>query len=56
MIANILIAVGFFGIGAISGALWATNLYMKCYNKCPEQTILVFEKYKKRWEELNARK
>ena len=55
MIANILIAIGFFGIGSIFGALYITRMFMKCYMKTPEQTILLFEEYKKRWEEINAR-
>lgn len=47
MLANILITVGFFGIGSIFGALWSMNLVLKCYFKDPKNTILIFEKYKK---------
>lgn len=53
MLANILIAIGFFGIGTFFGAGWATGLINKCYRKKPLETILLFEKSKKRWEALH---
>ena len=53
MLANILIAIGFFGIGTFFGACWEANLMLKCYRKKSLETILLFEKYKKRWEALH---
>ena len=45
MIANILVAVGFFGIGFFTGIYATAALMLKKYKEYSKQVILLFEEY-----------
>ena len=45
MIANILIAVGFFGIGFFTGMFIAASRLLKTYKAAPKEVILLLDEY-----------
>jgi hypothetical protein len=54
MIANILIAVLSFGLGAFFGAYQVVNNLFKAYAKSPVKVIDLFDKYEKKLNSLNG--
>jgi hypothetical protein len=45
MIANILIAAGFFGVGFLTGMITAAWCSLKAYKEHPKKVILLFSEY-----------
>ena len=45
MVANILIAVGFFGVGFFTGLITAAWCSLKKYKEYPKEVVLLYEEY-----------
>ena len=49
MLSNILIAIGFFGLGFLSGMITAAWMALDKYKKYPVDVVLLFEEYAKKF-------